>query len=104
MGDKIEVTALKAYSNRNGNPALLEGAIDYIAHLEQQLRWIPVSERLPEVGAKFLVYDTFYEKHEAIECVRMGRMTDSWGIAPEGMNGKCPTITHWKPITPPGEE
>lgn len=72
--------------------------------LEQQLRWIPVSERLPEKWERFLVYDTFYEKHEAIECVRMGRMTDSWGIAPEGMNGKCPTITHWKPITPPEGE
>jgi len=59
--------------------------------------WVSVEDRLPEVGGRFLIYDTFYvnKRDDTGHCIVMGRMSNSWGIAPNGFNGECPTVTHW---------
>lgn len=77
-----------------------------IAELESERpAWVSVEDRLPEVGSHFIVYDTYYIGRDDDVCpVKMGRMTKSWGIAPEGMNGVCDTITHWMPLPSPPED
>jgi len=65
--------------------------------------WIPVTERLPEVGSNFLVYDTYHKAREDFELIQMGRMTKSWGISCVGQNSGNKTITHWMPLPEPPE-
>jgi hypothetical protein len=76
------------------------------------MKWISVSEHLPEIGSRFLVYDTYfsrieYENHIEPYAdggeVSIGRMTRSWGIATEGENGINETITHWMTLPAPPE-
>jgi len=75
-----------------------------IAELESP--WIPVSERLPEIGSRFLIYDNYCrgKSDDTGHCTQLGRMSKSWGIAHSGMNGECPTITHWMPLPQPPED
>jgi hypothetical protein len=89
-----EIDRLKAVEVAYG---LLQAELD-------RYKWIPVSERLPEIGADFLVYDAFYEPREDFQCIRFGRMTKSWGISSQGANYAAPTITHWMPLPSPPVE
>ena len=82
--------------------ATVEQLQSELAALKESQRWVPVGERLPEIGSNFLVYDKYYAGHEDFSCIRFGRMSKSWGIAAQGENGANDTITHWKPPpTPP---
>ena len=73
---------------------------DYIAELEAAQRWIPVSERLPQIGVRVLFYNNF------ITNIHKGWFSgDEWtsdiGIFYNG--DKLKRITHWMPLPEPPE-
>ena len=59
-----------------------------IAELEQERRWIPISERLPEIFGWYLVYgrDASTRRNINVEYFRLNSKTFSGGLH----------ITHWK--------
>ena len=66
-----------------------------IAELEAERRWIPVGERLPEIGVRVLFYNNF------IKNIHKGWFScDEWvseiGVFYNG--GKLKRITHWMPL------
>ena len=69
-----------------------------IAELEAAQRWIPVSERLPEIGVRVLFYNSF------ITNIHKGWLScDEW-VSEIGVfyNGdKLKRITHWMPLPEP---
>ena len=71
-----------------------------IAELEAAQRWIPVSERLPEIGVRVLFYNNF------IKNIHKGWFScDEW-VSEIGVfyNGdKLKRITHWMPLPQPPE-
>ena len=71
-----------------------------IAELEAAQRWIPVSERLPQIGVRVLFYNNF------ITNIHKGWFSgDEWtsdiGIFYNG--DKLKRITHWMPLPEPPE-
>ena len=71
-----------------------------IAELEAAQRWIPVSERLPQIGVRVLFYNNF------IKNIHKGWYSgDEWtsdiGIFYNG--DKLKRITHWMPLPQPPE-
>ena len=71
-----------------------------IAELEAERRWIPVSERLPQIGVRVLFYNNF------ITNIHKGWFSgDEWtsdiGIFYNG--DKLKRITHWMPLPEPPE-
>ena len=79
------------------------------------MKWIPVSERLPEPYQLVLVYEEKFAESDRRETskgwsgtvyrpagVRSGYLC-SVGFRTEGTNGKC-VITHWMPLPEPPEE
>lgn len=71
-----------------------------ISALREQPRWIPVTERLPEVGEVALVWDGTFRK-----VARLGK----WGwheeYLPNDENGGAFVngVTHWMPLPEPPE-
>ena len=71
-----------------------------IAELEAAQRWIPASERLPQIGVRVLFYNNF------ITNIHKGWFSgDEWtsdiGIFYNG--DKLKRITHWMPLPEPPE-
>ena len=67
----------------------------YIAELEAAQRWIPVSERLPEIGVRVLFYNNF------IKNIHKGWYSGDEWVSEIGVfyNGdKLKRITHWMPL------
>ena len=67
----------------------------YIAELEAAQRWIPVSERLPEIGVRVLFYNSF------ITNIHKGWYSGDEWVSEIGVfyNGdKLKRITHWMPL------
>lgn len=71
-------------------------ALKRIAELEQQVRWIPCSERLPVNDSPVLVHGgCAYYRHDAGWFTLMGddaHRPITWNV------------THWKPLPPPPSE
>jgi len=67
-----------------------------IAELEQERRWIPISERLPEIFGWYLVYgrDASTRRNINVEYFRLNSKTFSGGLH----------ITHWKYLPQPPQE
>ena len=66
-----------------------------IAELEAERRWIPVSERLPEIGVRVLFYNNF------IKNIHKGWYSGDEWVSEIGVfyNGdKLKRITHWMPL------
>jgi len=66
-----------------------------IAELEEKQRWIPVSERLPQIGVRVLFYNNFIKNIHKGWC-----SGDEW-VSDIGVfyNGdKLKRITHWMPL------
>jgi chromosome segregation ATPase len=62
---------------------------------ELRTRWIPVSERLPELNVSVLTRD--YKN-----VIRIERRTRYW--SEENSNFKTNNVTHWMPLPPPPED
>lgn len=80
---------------------------DYIATLEAEVealkaehRWIPVSERLPQIGVRVLFYNSFTKNiHKGwFSC---DKWTSDIGVFYNG--DKFKRITHWMPLPQPPE-
>ena len=70
---------------------------DRIAHLEQQQRWIPVSERLPETKGNYLTRQDIGTGVYRV-CFWSGA---SWDFEAHDVTR---IVTHWKPITAPEDK
>jgi hypothetical protein len=77
--------------------------LNRIAELEDERRWIPVSERLPEDRVPVLIIT--YSNHE---CIHIGYHTTKplqWSLT-EGLyyhDVNYSMVTYWKPLPPPPE-
>ena len=74
---------------------LIEANEARIAELEAAQRWIPVSERLPEIGVRVLFYNNF------IKNIHKGWYSGDEWVSEIGVfyNGdKLKRITHWMPL------
>ena len=74
---------------------LQDSYCDRIAELEAAQRWIPVSERLPEIGVRVLFYNNF------IKNIHKGWYSGDEWVSEIGVfyNGdKLKRITHWMPL------
>ena len=62
----------------------------HASQLQEQVRWVPVSESLPDDGVPVLVWpNAEYRINEAVIATRYGE--DHWSYA----------VTHWMPLPPP---
>lgn len=91
---------IKKVYDSNGHVIVSEVLFDHmvqrITHLEQECRWVPVTERLPDVGVDSLVFNSE-------DGVNIGCLLDDgrWRIA----HNFPSTPTHWMPLsTPPQGE
>ncbi len=75
------------------NACLLEVA-NRLAELVEERRWVPVGERLPEVGSLVLAFIN----GEVMEATFVGGGGLAWQTDRGGFNA-----THWQPL-PPGPE
>ena len=74
--------------------------LNRIAELEAAQRWIPVSERLPQIGVRVLFYNNF------IKNIHKGWYSGDEWVSDIGVfyNGdKLKRITHWMPLSTPPE-
>ena len=105
MSDETRMTLLHSNTNDLVEELLMwrgrtAELLDRIAELEAAQRWIPVSERLPQIGVRVLFYNNF------ITNIHKGWFSgDEWtsdiGIFYNG--DKLKRITHWMPLPEPPE-
>ena len=68
---------------------------EFVAKIEAAQRWIPVSERLPQIGVRVLFYNNF------IKNIHKGWYSGDEWVSEIGVfyNGdKLKRITHWMPL------
>ena len=80
---------------------------DYIAELEAAQRWIPVSERLPELGSPILFYDSILERINKGTCTaKNGDNTNLHWLTDDDLfyfGDRSEYVTHWMPLPNPPE-
>ena len=69
-----------------------------LAALRERERWIPVAERLPDVGAKVIVTDDIGEN------VAIGWIFEYGGAVSWVWRGHINRAVYWRPFTPPDEQ
>lgn len=70
-----------------------KGTLARLAELEAASRWIPVEERLPEVGYRMFVYDALYQDYY------MAYVSPDGATWTDLCDGLClHRVTHWLPI------
>ena len=96
-------TFIDRLKNRNKRVAeLLRSNLEQyrrIATLESQLRRIPVSERLPEVNGRYLVYSDYLKESEVGE---WSVITKNWDLAGENYYD-ADDFDYWMPLPNPPE-
>lgn len=101
--DKVlEVLGLDFDDYNAGDDEPLRMAAERIDHLEQQLRWRDVTEELPDYD-EYVLWRTeqgHYSVWEIDKDMDWEWVKRACGYGTENSN----MPTHWKPITPPGEE
>ena len=80
---------------------------DYIAELEAAQRWIPVSERLPELGSPILFYDSILERINKGTCTaKNSDNTNLHWFTDDDLfyfGDRSEYVTHWMPLPTPPE-
>ncbi|MGT4257355.1 DUF551 domain-containing protein, partial [Klebsiella pneumoniae] len=62
-------------------------------------KWIPVSERMPEVGVKVLCFPAEDEPIHAVFNGQLWLQDVSWSGSEEPIDNVIPvTVTHWMPL------
>ena len=78
-----------------------------IAELEAERRWIPVSERLPELGSPILFYDSILERINKGTCTaKNSDNTNLHWFTDDDLfyfGDRSEYITHWMPLPNPPE-
>lgn len=77
---------------------IVQEAINEIARLREERRWIPVGERLPELRSRVLVAWGYEEDHEQ-------SVSQAWhdrpGLFTDQEDEEFPGVTHWQPLPAP---
>jgi hypothetical protein len=80
---------------------VLNAAESRIAELEAERRWIPVSERLPEMKDNLKYYDVIIEGENYADIAFWNGWQKGWNF--DGYSdGYSPTVTHWRERPPVG--
>lgn len=87
-----------SFDGRKNMHEILSRYESRISELESQARWIPVSERLPEVCGIYLL-GTIY--HTSVRSFALGIWEDEWLTDDVDESEE---ITHWRHIEPPKEQ
>jgi hypothetical protein len=110
--------AVRALKNYESRIAELEAEVtkchefqdsycDHIAELEAAQRWIPVSERLPELGSPILFYDSILERINKGTCTaKNSDNTNLHWFTDDDLfyfGDRSEYITHWMPLPNPPE-
>ena len=78
-----------------------------IAELEAERRWIPVSERLPELGSPILFYDSILERINKGTCTaKNSDNTNIHWFTDDDLfyfGDRSEYVTHWMPLPQPPE-
>ena len=73
------------------------------AELEAERRWIPVSERLPEMKDSLKYYDVIIEGENYADIAFWNGWQKGWNF--DGYSdGYSPTVTHWRERPPVGAD
>ncbi len=80
---------------KDSDPAYVQCLLDEIERLQNERRWIPVSERLPDIGVEVLVFDERGDIMIDELCRWQSELI--WADDDDG-------VTHWMPRPLPPEE
>jgi hypothetical protein len=99
----IAIHDIKAYHDWNINNLILINKDNY-EPLEQEPRWIPVSERLPDADDEFLCWYEYYHWSQGKVLPEYGvgrylRVTSSW--SGEVASGRDVRVIAWMPLPKP---
>ena len=101
--NSVRTVALEQWNTRPIEDAL----IARIAELEAAQRWIPVSERLPELGSPILFYDSILERINKGTCTAMNSdNTNLHWFTDDDLfyfGDRSEYVTHWMPLPQPPE-
>ena len=91
---KKRVTEL-AWTDR---PTVLFDLKARIAELEEERRWIPVGERLPDIGEMVKLYDVILEDETEVGIAFWDGWVEGWFAYDDDGDGYVPTmrVTHWR--------
>lgn len=77
---------------------------EYIAELEAERRWIPVSERLPDTGNTLKYYDVILEGEDSVAVALWDGWYKNWSLYEVGDGYVSTTlVTHWRERPTPPE-
>ena len=98
----------RKYVKDGWNTRPIEDALNArIAELEAERRWIPVSERLPELGSPILFYDSILERINKGTCTaKNSDNTNLHWFTDDDLfyfGDRSEYITHWMPLPNPPE-
>ena len=87
----------KAETDLRLSDDLVKALDNRIAELEEKQRWIPVSERLPEIINGMEYYDAVVEGEEFVEIALWDGWHKTWNLYDGGDSYSCTTfVTHWR--------
>lgn len=102
--DPAAVAALRAYAEATDNDTLAADIIELVGAGEQeQQRWIPVKERLPEnIGLYLVIENHWLDGSPGIKIAKWN--TADWFTADRKSSEITPRVTHWMPLPEPPKE
>ena len=102
--DPAAVEAIRAYARATDNETLAEDIYNWVGKGEPVQEWIPVTERLPEVGEYVLCVlkgFSYGGKIQVCKFVPADKFKDKPYF--EHFRNGFPSVTHWMPLPKPPE-